>query len=394
MNIQLVNISLQDVFKKYSSKYNIFRDLYEPGIIALEMREIPSQAADEVQRIVLERNEICYKITNTTADSSSLLIMGTIGRLKDLAREIVSHGNEDIGYKTSLVIRNFTDYDQTLFQLPGNNRTCSDICIMGILNVTPDSFSDGGKYYDKGAAVRHALEMLDDGADIIDIGGESSRPGSEGVDADEELRRIIPVLEDIKKHKPDAVISVDTTKSIVALEALKRGARIVNDISGFSFDHDLLKVVKKYDAVLVIMHMKGIPREMQKNPYYDEVVSEVYDYLNQKITLARKAGVKHIIIDPGIGFGKRFSDNYELIKRLDEFKGLGYPILVGLSRKAFLGKTTGLDVKDRDTATVIAESLVIQNGARIIRTHNVKNAVQARKILKCVFNPDEALKDV
>ena len=254
--------------------------------------------------------------------------------------------------------------------------------IMGILNVTDDSFSDGGKYYSTENAVKHALEMIDDGADFIDIGGESTRPGAETISADEEIKRIIPVIENILKGKPDTIISADTTKSSVAEAALQNGAKIINDISAFNFDPKIVDIVEKYDATYVLMHMKGNPKDMQKAPYYDDVIKEIYNFLYNKLKILDDAGISKIFIDPGIGFGKRVEDNFEILKRLEDFKSLGYPILIGTSRKSFIGKTLNLEVDNRDTATSVVESVAIKNGARVIRTHNVKNGVQVCKLLK------------
>ena len=254
--------------------------------------------------------------------------------------------------------------------------------IMGILNVTDDSFSDGGKYYSTENAVKHALEMIDDGADFIDIGGESTRPGAETISTDEEIKRIIPVIENILKEKPSTIISVDTTKSPVAEAALQNGAKIINDISAFNFDPKIVDIVEKYDATYVLMHMKGNPKDMQKAPYYDDVITEIYNFLYDKLKILDDAGISKIFIDPGIGFGKRVEDNFEILKRLEDFKSLGYPILIGTSRKSFIGKTLNLEVDNRDTATSVVESVAIKNGARVIRTHNVKNGVQVCKLLK------------
>ena len=254
--------------------------------------------------------------------------------------------------------------------------------IMGILNVTDDSFSDGGKYYSTENAVKHALEMIDDGADFIDIGGESTRPGAETISTDEEIKRIIPVIENILKEKPGTIISVDTTKSFVAEIALQNGAKIINDISAFNFDPKIVDIVEKYDAAYVLMHMKGNPKDMQKAPYYDDVITEIYNFLYDKLKILDDAGISKIFIDPGIGFGKRVEDNFEILKKLEDFKSLGYPILIGTSRKSFIGKTLNLEVDNRDTATSVVESVAIKNGARVIRTHNVKNGVQVCKLLK------------
>ncbi|MDP4190919.1 MAG: dihydropteroate synthase [Bacteroidota bacterium] len=265
--------------------------------------------------------------------------------------------------------------------------------IMGILNITPDSFSDGGKFFNTKAALNHAEEMIKAGADIIDIGGESTRPGSESVSENEELDRVIPVVDGILEKYPDAVISIDTTKRAVALEALKRGAAIINDISGLTFDPEIAEVVAQFDANLVIMHIKGTPKDMQLKPDYSDVVLEVYEFLEKQSNFAKAKGVKKIIIDPGIGFGKKVSHNYELLKNLNVFKLFGYPVLIGLSRKSFLGKSLNLEVNERDTATVIAETLALKNGADIIRTHNVKNAFESRQIHLNFMNPQSSEKN-
>ncbi len=252
---------------------------------------------------------------------------------------------------------------------------------MGILNVTPDSFSDGGLYLNIDAAVKRALNMLDEGADIIDIGGESTKPGSDSISDDEEINRVIPVLQNLLHNRPDAIISIDTTKSKVAEAALENGAQIINDISGLNFDSEMLQIIKKYNSSIVIMHIKGTPKNMQNKPSYKDVVKEVFEYLSGQSNKAEAAGVSKIIIDPGIGFGKRIQDNFELIKNLSEFKELNYPILIGLSKKSFLGKTLNLGIDERETASAIMEGIAINNGARIIRTHNVKNGVQVCKLL-------------
>jgi dihydropteroate synthase len=252
---------------------------------------------------------------------------------------------------------------------------------MGILNVTPDSFSDGGKYFKKSDAVKRALNMLDEGTDIIDIGGESTRPGSDPVSVEEELNRVIPVIEELMKVKPVAVLSVDTTKSEVARKALKSGAKIINDISGLTFDPELASAAGEFDAALVIMHIKGTPKTMQVNPNYNDIIEEIYEFLYHQVNIAVKSGVKKIFIDPGIGFGKNVEDNLILLNKLGDFKSLGYPILIGVSRKSFLGKIFDLEITERDTITAIAETIAIKNGARIIRTHNIKNAANIRKLI-------------
>ena len=259
------------------------------------------------------------------------------------------------------------------------------IFVMGILNVTPDSFSDGGKFNSVNSATEYAIEMLEDGADIIDVGGESSRPGAEEVSINEEINRTVPAIQNILKHKPNSVISIDTTKPDVAEAALQSGAKIINDISGISNDR-ILEIIKKYNATVVIMHMQGKPRTMQENPSYENVVTEVHNYLKEKISYANRYGVTSIIVDPGIGFGKSVNHNYELLKNLANFKTLETPLLIGVSRKSLIGKSLNLDVTERDVATIILETDAINKGAKIIRTHNVKNGVQLKKLNQIIIN--------
>ena len=252
---------------------------------------------------------------------------------------------------------------------------------MGILNVTPDSFSDGGLYNRRNSAVKFALEMLDEEADIIDIGGESSRPGSEQVEENEEIERVLPVVQEILNKRPEAILSVDTTKSKVAREVLNAGVAMINDISALRFDPEMVNVIKQFNCAVALMHMKGKPKNMQENPYYENVIEEVYQFLAERSSFATENGINKIFIDPGIGFGKREEDNFNLIRRLEDFKSLSYPIMIGLSRKSFIGKTLDLEVDERDEATMALNTLAISRGARIIRTHNVKLGVQSCKLM-------------
>jgi dihydropteroate synthase len=260
-------------------------------------------------------------------------------------------------------------------------------CIMGILNVTPDSFSDGGEYFDKDSAIRHALQMAEDGADIIDIGGESTRPGSDAVDAKEEIKRTIPVIEALLK-KNNVPISIDTYKSEVAKIALETGASIVNDISGLRFDSSMPSVIAKHRAPVVIMHIKGTPKNMQKNPEYDALIPEIMDYFRESIAIGVRAGIneKKIILDPGIGFGKSLEHNLEIINSIKEFKLLGKPVLIGPSRKSFIGEILGNASPDKrleGTGAVVALSIL--NGANIIRVHDVKHMAKVAKIADAIL---------
>jgi dihydropteroate synthase len=254
--------------------------------------------------------------------------------------------------------------------------------IMGILNITPDSFSDGGLFYTKDTAVDHALKMYDEGADIIDIGGESTRPGAESVSLEEEMKRVIPVIEELAKKLP-IPLSIDTYKSRIAQAALSAGASLVNDISGLKFDPEMSAVVAGYKVPVVIMHIKGTPKNMQKNPSYTALIPEIMDYLRGGLKIARDAGIAedNIIIDPGIGFGKTVEHNLEIIKRLDEFRGFEKPILIGPSRKSFIGKILNdLPVTERLEGTAAAAAIGILNGANIIRVHDITAMVRVARV--------------
>lgn len=257
--------------------------------------------------------------------------------------------------------------------------------IMGILNVTPDSFSDGGRFMDPSRALERALEMASEGADWIDIGGESSRPGAEPVDSSEEMRRVVPVIEALAKK--GLVVSVDTTKATVAEAAIDAGASIVNDISALSFDPDMAGVVARRGVPLIIMHMRGTPKTMQLDTVYGDLMSEVYGYLHSRIEFAMEAGIdpESVIVDPGLGFGKSVEGNLELLGRLREFKSLGRPVLAGPSRKSFIGKTLNAAGPDETLAgTVAVCALAVNNGAAILRVHDVKEARRAATIADAI----------
>lgn len=253
--------------------------------------------------------------------------------------------------------------------------------VMGVLNVTPDSFSDGGKYTDAEAAIAHAVEMEKLGADFIDIGGQSTRPGSEEVPLDEELKRVIPVLKEVVSQVKIPV-SVDTYRSVVADEALKNGAVVVNDISGFNFDPVMPKVIAKHGATAIVMHIKGTPKNMQTEPVYEDLIGEISSYFENAAWQANVEGIKQIIIDPGIGFGKTVEHNLHILKNLALFKKLDSPIMVGVSKKSMIGKILGIDdVNDRREGTITLNTLAIKNGANIIRVHDVKDGVRTARMM-------------
>ena len=261
------------------------------------------------------------------------------------------------------------------------NRKDFSTLIMGILNVTPDSFSDGGEFNSVPLAVAHALQMEKDGADIIDIGGESTRPGAVSVSLQEELDRVISVITDIRTLS-DVMISVDTTKADVAREAIVAGASLVNDISGMMADTTMASVVKDFDVPVVIMHIKGTPKDMQDNPHYHNLMMEINAYFLERISFAKRSGINdnQIILDPGIGFGKTVEDNFTIIKELNTITGLGHPVLVGPSRKSFIGQTLNLPENERVEGTAAAVVASVINGARIVRVHDVKEMWRVVKI--------------
>lgn len=254
--------------------------------------------------------------------------------------------------------------------------------IMGILNVTPDSFSDGGKFLNKESAVKHAIEMAGLGADIIDVGGESTRPGAEDISLEEELSRVIPVVKMLSK-RINIPISIDTRRSKVAEKAVNAGAGIVNDVSALRYDPQMAHVVASLGADLIMMHMKGCPKDMQKAPRYKNLIGEIKESLKESLKIAGKAGIRKekIIVDPGIGFGKTVKHNLAILKNLAEFKTLGQPICIGTSRKSFIAKALGLSQNDTALYGTLATCVVaIMNGANILRVHDVKEAVDAARM--------------
>ncbi len=258
--------------------------------------------------------------------------------------------------------------------------------VMGIVNVTPDSFSDGGQYYNPEVAISHAKELVSEGADIIDIGGESTRPGSEAVSLDDELARVIPVIKGIS-NEVSVPISIDTCKSQVAKAALDAGASIINDISAMRFDPKIADISAKYGVPLILMHMKGTPRDMQKNPEYTDVLSVIGEFLKERVEFAVSKGVlrEMIIIDPGVGFGKKLEHNYEIIKNLGELEKLQLPILIGTSRKSVIGNTLDLDVTERLEGSLATVTMSVINGADIVRVHDVKETVRAVKMTDAIY---------
>jgi len=298
-----------------------------------------------------------------------------------------------------------------------HNKGCLEVgertLVMGILNVTPDSFYDGGRYDDLESALNHARKMIEDGADIIDVGGESTRPGSSHVTADEELRRVIPVIKELSRET-DKPISIDTYKAEVADKAIEAGAQIVNDISGLQADNEMVRVVAANNTPIIIMHIKGQPHDFPKDPIYDDLISEIILFFKKKIDFAVKSGIaeNNIIIDPGIGFGKTPLHNLEILKRLSELKCLNRPVMIGTSRKSFIssmlrlseparlrphsllaqassgGRSGGEEGLSKDNSqlvgTLVTLVIAIMKGVNIVRVHDVKEAVQVTKMCRAI----------
>ena len=364
--------------------------------VALKVKGVKPRAADILKQEMLSRmgdvvtsRDSLIQMEGTT----DVIILGTEKSIRSLAEKIKCQPfglkilSGEITAYLSLLSENKRQETITIgrkvFDL--NSTGCGAI-LMGILNITPDSFFDGGLYNQKEKAFRRAEELIKEGADIIDAGGMSSRPGSKPVSIDEELERVIPVIKHIKDNY-DVLISVDTYRSEVALEAIKAGACIVNDISGLVMDEKIINVAAEAKASLVIMHMQGTPLTMQENPFYGDVIDEIYDFLYSQSCKAIAAGVEssRIIIDPGIGFGKKLEHNIEILAKLKDFTNMGFPVMAGASRKSFIGSLLGgLPADERLYGSVSAAVCAFLNGACILRVHDVKQTVEALKIAAAI----------
>ena len=308
-------------------------------------------------------------------DATDVLIMGTLKQINALAKKIENQpfGLNVIAKDILALIGNSNQY-QYIFKTSRREMILGEkTLIMGILNVTPDSFSDGNLYFDQQKAIERCLQMADEGADIIDIGGESTRPGAKSVSARQEIARVIPIVESLS-GKISIPISVDTTKSPVAQAALSVGAEIINDISALNGDKKMASVVKKANAALILMHMRGKPETMQTgNLVYDDLMDEIICYLKKSCQKAFAAGIAkdHLVLDPGIGFGKTREDNCKIIKKFGELKSLGLPLMIGTSRKSFIGHITGGASVQRLEGTAATVAAAIMNGCHIVRVHDV-----------------------
>tara|TARA_B100000700_G_C15009993_1_gene840418 strand:- start:341 stop:1165 length:825 start_codon:yes stop_codon:yes gene_type:complete len=267
-----------------------------------------------------------------------------------------------------------------------NKTDFSTYKVMGILNLTEDSFYDGGRYNNIEKILSHTKKMIDEGAHIIDIGAQSSRPGSEENSEKTELRKIIPTLKEIRKFFPNILISVDTYRSKIAEESINNGADIINDISAGDLDKNMFNIIAKYKVPYIIMHMKGTPKNMQKNPTYQNVVDEIINYFQKKIRDLNNLNIDRLIIDPGFGFGKTLEHNYEILNNLDKFESLNYPILTGFSRKSMISKILEIEADQAQNGTSILNTMALNKGASLLRVHDVKEAIECIKIVNFAKN--------
>ncbi len=338
-------------------------------------------------RSVAVPDGVCFEIVGSYRSILDLLAVDEA--LEDVGQP-ASSGTVKQRLRTAALaaLRSWHRLDYHL-ELPGRRewRLGDGPAIMGILNVTPDSFSDGGRHLDPEHAIEHGVRLVEEGADVIDVGGESTRPGSSPVSADEEIRRVRPVVAGLRK-RIDCPISIDTSKAEVARVALDEGADIVNDVTALAGDPEMAALVRERGVPAVLMHMRGRPATMQDDPRYVDPVAEILRYLARRLVELRELGIdpQRTIIDPGIGFGKRSGDNLELIRGINEFRSLGRPVLIGVSRKSFLGKLLGRSVEEREAGTLVANTYCALAGVAILRTHDVRNAREMKKLLAALRN--------
>ena len=326
-------------------------------------------------------------VVNGKLEFSDIILLGNLDKIKKLVKKLnyqTIFGLPEIKQDLKNIIDNLENAQGKILNCNGTKLELNETKIMGILNVTPDSFSDGNRYFGADKAVKRALEMIAEGSDIIDIGGESTRPGAQKVSAETEIERVVPIINELRKQT-NIPISIDTTKAKVAKEALQAGASILNDISALQFDTDMVKVLQNFPEVpVVLMHMRGTPETMQDNPHYDDVIEEILSFFEERINFCEENGInrERIIIDPGIGFGKRQEDNLNILKKISEFKCLGVPIMLGASRKSFIGNIYDSDSTERLAGSLASTAFAFQNDIEIIRVHDVNEQKNFLNVMK------------
>jgi len=345
----------------------------------LEIDDVSSAAANIIKQVAISRGSdavVNQNVIVNNVEKSTVLLPGTVRELKLISEELKKQpfGLPEVGDK--------------IFQILRADKPLGEFSIMGVLNVTPDSFSDGGDYFSEKNASGRFEEIKKEGADIIDVGAESSRPGSARLDVQEELNRLERVFPLFKKTS--IAISIDTYKSRVAEVALSKGATIVNDISALRMDKEMIDVLRNYDSKVVLMHMKGLPETMQQEPYYDDVMIEIGEFFEERIEfcLSNGIGEDKIILDPGIGFGKRQVDNLIILSKLEEFTSYGFPILIGTSRKSFIGRITGGQATERLDGSLASAIYSYLKGASIFRVHDVRQTRNALSVISTILEEE------
>jgi dihydropteroate synthase len=362
--------------------------------LAIRADGVQNKAVNILKQEMLARNgdvAVSKNALYSSAEKSDVIIFGSEKSIRNLADKIKLQpfGLKAMSLELEVFLNNLQiNKSKSILKIAHKDfDLANETVIMGILNMTPDSFFDGGKYSKLENAFERADKIVNEGAHIIDVGGMSTRPGSKSISINEELERTIPLINYIKKNH-DILISIDTFRSEVAETALKEGVDIINDISSLMLDEKMKLVAAQSGASIILMHMKGTPETMQKDPVYDDVIGEIYNFFVTRTNIAVNAGIKqeNIIIDPGLGFGKTPEHNFKIIKKLSDFKSLGYPILIGASRKSFTGLLLKLSPEDRLEGSLAAAVLCVLNGANILRVHDVKETARAISIVKAVQN--------
>jgi dihydropteroate synthase len=393
LHLTSINEAFETLKSVGTDPYGIQSMLPKMENVNIILEDVPCKIANIIKQEMLSVGGDCAVARGSVAcsiPSTDAVIMGSVKQIERFTDKILAQpfGLNNTAIKIKQLLKDISKESYILKTSKREIILGERTFVMGVLNVTPDSFSDGGRFINHADVIAHGIRMAEEGADIIDIGGESSRPGAHAVGTEEELKRVIPVIKDLsdKIHCP---ISVDTMKADVARSALKNGAEIVNDISAMQFDKNMLDVVKDASAAVVLMHMRGNPENMQKGDiHYHSVRGDIIQFLNERIKEAVSLGIEmeRIIIDPGLGFGKTPDDNLRLLKYLSEFKILGRPILVGSSRKSFIGQVTGGEPIERLEGTAATVAVAIMNGAQIIRVHDVKFMKKTALMVDAVRN--------
>jgi dihydropteroate synthase len=368
--------------------------MFPKGLVRLiHLSDVPCKIANLLKQELLSRGGDCavaHGALTHSVETTDVLLIATERQYGKLVRKLKRQNYFKLPELADQISRCIRNYNRKRFDCRVGEETLifgERTYVMGILNVTPDSFSDGGHYLDPEEAVTHALQLVEEGADFIDVGGESTRPGAERVTEEEELRRILPVVERLAREG-GIRISVDTYKAGVARAAIDAGAHMINDISALRFDADMAPLIANTGVPVVLMHIKGTPTDMQHNPVYEDVIGEVLESLEESMEIGRRAGLSEaqMLIDPGIGFGKRLQDNLDILKHLSEFRVLGRPILLGTSRKSFIGTILDLPVEERLEGSAATVALGIMQGAHMVRVHDVREMTRVARMTDAVLN--------